>query len=216
MNRKDTYIHQGQRLRLVETIKNKGIKNKAVLDAISKVPRHLFMEQYLEHRAYEDEALPINSGQTISQPYTVAYQTELLQIEPLDKVLEVGSGSGYQAAVLSEVGARVYTIERHKDLYAHLLFFLPSLGYSQIHCFYGDGYKGLPTYGPFDSIIVTAGAPYIPEDLLSQLKIGGRLVCPVGDQATQKMVRVIRTDEEKFVNEEFGNFLFVPLLKGLN
>ena len=216
MNRSDEYIHQGQRVRLVEIIRQKGISNEAVLNAIGAVPRHLFMEDYLEHRAYDDEALPINAGQTISQPYTVAFQTELLDVKSFDKVLEVGTGSGYQAAVLAEVGARVYSIERQKELYAHLLYFLPSIGYKKVQCFYGDGYKGLPKYGPFDSIIITAGAPSIPENLLTQLRIGGRLVCPVGDRNVQIMTRVIRLTETDFETKEFGNFLFVPLLKGLN
>lgn len=217
MNKRiDDYIHKGRRQRLVEIIKLKGIKDVNVLNAIGKIPRHLFIEEYLEHRAYEDEALPIGASQTISQPYTVAFQTQLLEISFMDKVLEVGTGSGYQACVLSEMGARVFSIERQKELYAHLVHFLPDLGYSNIRCFYGDGYKGLPTYGPFDAIIITAGAPEIPTDLLTQLKLGGRLVCPVGDKNLQKMIRIIRRSDAEFETETFGDFLFVPLLKGIN
>lgn len=212
----EDYIHKGRRQRLVETIKRKGISDERILLAIGKIPRHLFVENFLEHRAYEDEALPIGASQTISQPYTVAFQTQLLELDYMDKVLEVGTGSGYQACVLSEIGARVFSIERQKELYTKALKFLPAIGYDRIRCFYGDGYKGLPTYGPFSGILVTAGAPEVPQELLGQLKIGGRLVCPVGDRSVQKMIRVIRKSDVDFETQEFGDFLFVPLLKGVN
>ncbi len=214
--RKDNFIHKGKRSRLVEQIRNKGIKDENVLQAIARVPRHLFMGEFLEHRAYDDEALPIAAGQTISQPYTVAFQSELLEVKKRDKILEVGTGSGYQAAVLLEMGARVYSIERQKELYAQTLNRFIDIGYTRIQCFYGDGYKGLPTYGPFDGIIITAGAHEIPEILLTQLKKGGKLVCPVGDRNIQVMTRVIRSREDEFNTQSFGNFAFVPMLKGIN
>jgi len=214
--RKDDFIHKGKRKNLVELIKKKGISDYNVLQAINKVPRHLFIDSFIEHKAYEDIALPIEEGQTISQPYTVAFQSELLDIKQGDKILEVGTGSGYQAAILYEMGARVFTIERQKNLYAKTMNLFIELGYSRIQCFYGDGYKGLVQYGPFDGIIVTAGAPQIPENLLLQLKIGAKMICPVGDNIEQIMYKITRIEEKKFKNENFGNFIFVPMLKGLN
>lgn len=214
--RKDDFIHKGKRKNLVELIKKKGISDNNVLQAINKVPRHLFIDSFIEHKAYEDIPLPIEEGQTISQPYTVAFQSELLDIKQGDKILEVGTGSGYQAAILYEMGARVFTIERQKNLYARTMNLFIELGYSRIQCFYGDGYKGLVQYGPFDGIIVTAGAPQIPENLLLQLKIGAKMICPVGDNTGQIMYKVTRIEEKKFKNENFGNFIFVPMLKGLN
>lgn len=211
----DSLQHRGMRRRLVETIVGKGITNQAVINAIGKIPRHLFMESGFVRFAYQDKAFPIGAGQTISQPFTVAYQTELLNVKPTDKILEVGTGSGYQAAVLVELGAQVFTIERQKELYVKVQQFLPSLGYHP-RFFLGDGYKGLPTYGPFDGIIVTAGAPYIPEDLKEQLKIGARLVIPVDYEGHQKMMVLKRIGENEFEQNEFGNFSFVPLLKGIN
>ncbi|MGF7140857.1 protein-L-isoaspartate(D-aspartate) O-methyltransferase [Roseimarinus sediminis] len=209
----DTLQHQGMRRRLVEAIRQKGITNEPVLEAIGKIPRHLFMESGFVKFAYKDQAFPIGAGQTISQPYTVAYQTQLLNIKPADKVLEVGTGSGYQAAVLLELGARVFTIERQRELYVKVQQLLPSMGYHPVF-FFGDGYKGLPTYGPFDGIIVTAGAPFIPEDLKQQLKIGARLVIPVNQSDHQVMMVLTRTGENSFEEERYGNFSFVPLLKG--
>lgn len=209
----DTLQHQGMRKRLVETIIEKGITSQPVIDAIGKIPRHLFMESGFVKFAYKDQAFPIGAGQTISQPYTVAYQTQLLNIEPNDKILEIGTGSGYQAAVLIECGAQVFTIERQKELYVKVQQQLPLLGYHP-RFFYGDGYKGLPSYGPFDGIIVTAGAPYIPDELKQQLKIGARLVIPVNYGQNQVMVVVERTGENEFDQQNFGNFSFVPLLKG--
>ncbi len=214
--RTDDYIHKGKRKQLVETIQHKGISDVRVLEAIAKIPRHWFVDSFLEHRAYDDEPLPIDADQTISQPYTVAFQTLLLELKKFDKILEVGTGSGYQAAVLHEMGARVYTIERLKILYAKTLNLFTEMGYHRIQCFYGDGYKGLPKYGPFDGIIVTAGAPQIPEELLLQLKIGGKLVCPVGEGPTQIMTRIVRQDRKHFKNQTFGRFSFVPMLKGIN
>lgn len=209
----DTLQHQGMRRRLVDTIVEKGITSQAVIAAIGKIPRHLFMESGFVKFAYKDQAFPIGAGQTISQPYTVAFQTQLLNVKSNDKILEVGTGSGYQAAVLIELGAQVFTIERQKELYVKVQQLLPSLGYHP-RFFYGDGYKGLPTYGPFDGIIVTAGAPFIPDDLKQQLKIGARMVIPVDQGNHQIMIVVERKAENEFDEQHFGNFSFVPLLKG--
>jgi len=209
----DTYRHKGLRQKLVEVIKEKGIKDTRILDAIGKVPRHLFMESGFVEFAYRDQAFPIGSGQTISQPYTVAFQTELLQVEKHQKILEVGTGSGYQAAILLELGAKVYTIERQRELYLKSSALLKKMGYKP-YFFYGDGYLGQPTYAPFDKILITAGAPEIPRDLLSQLKIGGRMVVPVGGGEGQVMMTIDRTDENNYVENEHGFFAFVPLLKG--
>jgi protein-L-isoaspartate(D-aspartate) O-methyltransferase len=200
---------------LVEILVEKGITDQQILDAIGKIPRHLFMESGFERFAYKDQAFPISAGQTISQPYTVAYQTQLLQIKPNSKILEVGTGSGYQAAVLLELGAQVFTIERQQELYVKVQQFLPSIGYHP-RFFYGDGYKGLPTYGPYDGIIVTAGAPYVPDALKEQLKINGRLVIPVGTSNFQVMNLFVRIDETRFEQKELGDFAFVPLLNGTN
>jgi protein-L-isoaspartate(D-aspartate) O-methyltransferase len=212
---KDSLQHKGLRKRLVETLIEKGITNQQILEAIGKIPRHLFMESSFEKFAYKDKPFPISAGQTISQPYTVAYQTQLLQIKPNSKILEVGTGSGYQAAVLLELGAQVFTIERQQELYVKVQQLLPALGYHP-RFFFGDGYKGLPTYGPYDGIIVTAGAPYIPEDLKTQLKIGGRMVIPVGVGNFQEMTLIVRKNENSFEQKELGTFAFVPLLNGTN
>ncbi len=209
----DTLRHQGMRKRLVDRLKIKGIRNPQILDAIGKIPRHLFMESTFINFAYKDQAFPIGAGQTISQPYTVACQTLLLQVEKNEKVLEVGTGSGYQAAVLLELGAKVFTIERQKELYSKVQKFLPEIGYNPAF-FFGDGYKGLPNFAPFDKILVTAGAPSVPEDLKNQLKIGGRLVIPVGNDRRQIMKVLIRVSETEFKMEKHGSFVFVPLLKG--
>lgn len=209
----DTLQHKAMRRRLVEAIVEKGITNTEVINAIGKIPRHLFMESSFMKFAYKDQAFPIGSGQTISQPYTVAYQSQLLNVKPNDKILEVGTGSGYQAAILIELGAQVYTIERQKELYVKVQQLLPAIGYHP-RFFYGDGYKGLPTYGPFDGIIVTAGAPYIPNDLKQQLKVGARLIIPVDNGNSQEMVVVERISDDLFDEQKYGNFSFVPLLKG--
>jgi protein-L-isoaspartate(D-aspartate) O-methyltransferase len=211
----DTYLHKGLRKKLVEEIRSKGIKDQAVLDAINRVPRHLFMDSSFMKFAYKDQAFPIGSGQTISQPYTVAFQTELLKVKPGDKILEIGTGSGYQAAILLEMGARVYTIERIKKLMIKAKTLLPGIGYNP-HFFYGDGYSGLPAYAKFDKILITAAAPKIPENLLEQLKIGGRMVLPTGSSYSQVMTLVVKTGENEFKKTEHGYFVFVPLLKGKN
>jgi len=212
---KDTFKHQGLRQQLVETIEAKGIKDKNVLDAIGKIPRHLFMDSSFLDHAYQDKAFPIAADQTISQPYTVAFQSELLQINPGDKVLEIGTGSGYQTAVLCLLGAKVFSVERQHELYKKTSKFLPKLNYRAKKLIFGDGYIGLEDEAPFDSIIVTAGAPFVPKPLLSQLKIGGRLVIPVGD-AVQTMTLFIRKGPKEFEQHEFGEFRFVPLLEDKN
>ncbi|WP_034040164.1 protein-L-isoaspartate(D-aspartate) O-methyltransferase [Wocania ichthyoenteri] len=212
---KDTFKHKGLRQQLVNVLKNKGITNEAVLKAIGNIPRHLFMDSgFLDH-AYQDKAFPIAADQTISQPYTVAFQSELLEVKKGAKVLEIGTGSGYQTAVLCELGAKVFSIERQQELFKKTNKFLPKLGYRAKKLIFGDGYKGLIEEAPFDSIIVTAGAPFVPKPLLSQLKIGGRLVIPVGDDV-QIMTLFIRKGKKEFEQEEFGEFRFVPLLEDKN
>jgi protein-L-isoaspartate(D-aspartate) O-methyltransferase len=211
----DTYLHKGLRKKLVEEIKSKGIRDQAVLDAVGNVPRHFFMDSSFTKFAYKDQAFPIGSGQTISQPYTVAFQTELLKVKPGDRIMEIGTGSGYQAAILLEMGARVYTIERIKKLMIKTKTLLPSLGYNP-HFFYGDGYSGLPTYAKFDKILITAAAPQIPENLLAQLKTGGRMVLPIGSSYSQVMTLVVKTGENDYNKTEHGYFVFVPMLKGKN
>ena len=212
---KDTLKHKGLRNKLVRTITSKGIKDQDVLDAVGRVPRHLFMDSgFLDH-AYQDKAFPISAGQTISQPYTVAFQTELLNINPKDKVLEIGTGSGYQTAILLELKAVVFTIERQLELFKKTKLFLEKIGYRPKKIVFGDGYKGLPEEAPFDGIIVTAGAPEVPKALLEQLSIGGRLVIPVGVKE-QIMIRITRISEKEFKRESFGTFRFVPLLEDKN
>ncbi|WP_422104966.1 protein-L-isoaspartate(D-aspartate) O-methyltransferase [Winogradskyella sp.] len=213
---KDTFKHKGMRQQLVDSIrKHGGIKDEAVLTAINKVPRHLFMDSGFIDHAYVDKAFPIAADQTISQPYTVAFQTELLQVKSGDKVLEIGTGSGYQCAVLIELGAKVYSIERQQELFKKTSKFLPKIGYRAKKLVFGDGYKGLPEEAPFDGIIVTAGAPFVPKPLLSQLKVGGRLVIPVGEEV-QTMTLFIRKGPKAFEKHEFGQFRFVPLLENKN
>lgn len=207
----DTYKHKGRRRRLVELLKQKGISNKNVLEAIMVTPRHFFFPSDFSDEAYEDRAFPIGSDQTISQPYTVAFQTELLQINKGDKVLEIGTGSGYQAAILSAMGAEVYTIETIENLFRQTTELFKSLKLP-IHCFLGDGSQGLPNIAPFDGIIVTAGGNTMAENLRSQLKEGGRLVVPVGDREIQKMVLIKRLVENNFQRTEHGEFKFVPLV----
>jgi protein-L-isoaspartate(D-aspartate) O-methyltransferase len=208
----DSYKHKGMRRKLMETVAEKGIKDQRILDAIGKIPRHQFMDSSFDSFAYQDVPFPIGAGQTISQPYTVAFQTELLEIKKGDKVLEVGTGSGYQACVLAELGAKVFTIERQKLLYDKTRPFLIQMGYN-IKTFYGDGYKGLPTFAPFDKILITAGAPDVPSDLLSQMKLGGLMVIPVGGEQGQKMTRIERLNEKEFNRSFHGDFAFVPMLK---
>ena len=211
----DNYRHQGKRQHLVKTIKKKGIVDEKVISAIGKIPRHLFMDSSFEDHAYQDKAFPIAADQTISQPYTVAFQTELLQIKKGEKILEIGTGSGYQTAVLCELGAKVYSIERQRTLYKKTKTFLSKIGYRPKFLSFGDGYKGLPEYAPFDKIIVTAGAPTLPKDLLSQLKVDGRMVIPLG-KTVQTMTLFIRKSQTEFDKEEFGEFKFVPLLENKN
>lgn len=212
---KDTGKHQGLRNQLVSVLEQKGITDKNVLEAIRKIPRHLFLDSSFEDYAYQDKAFPIGAGQTISQPYTVAFQSQLLQVERDHKVLEIGTGSGYQTAVLYMMGAKVYSVERQNELFKTTSLLLPKLGIRPKHLSFGDGYKGLPNYAPFDSIIVTAGAPLIPKPLMAQLKIGGRLVIPVGNDP-QIMTMLIRKSETQFEKHEFGEFRFVPLLENKN
>ena len=196
-------------------VEAKGVKDKKVLAAINKIPRHLFMDSSFEDHAYQDKAFPIAADQTISQPYTVAFQTELLGIKKGDSVLEIGTGSGYQTAVLCELGAKVYSIERQRELYKKTKVFLSKIGYRPKYLSFGDGYKGLEEYAPFDKIIVTAGAPYVPKPLLAQLKVGGRLVIPVGENV-QVMTLFVRKSNKEFDKKEFGDFRFVPLLEDKN
>ena len=218
VSKEDEYLFMGKRKRLVEQLRAKGISDEKVLGAIEKIPRHLFFDQttarpaLLDH-AYSDKALPIGAGQTISHPYTVAFQTQQLDVQPGEKVLEIGTGCGYQTAVLVEMKAKVYSIERQKSLFDKTKLFLPFIGYKSAKLIYGDGYKGLPQVSPFDKIIVTAGAPYIPNELLAQLKVGGIMLIPIGEGESQEMVWLKKTDESKFDRKTLGSFKFVPLLQ---
>jgi len=213
---KDTYRYQGLRKKLVEELKQKGIKDQAVLRAFEKIPRHFFFEKAFVEWAYQNKAFPIGKGQTISQPYTVAFQTEVLNIKKRETVMEIGTGSGFQAAVLATLGARVYTIERHETLHLTAKQRLKKMGYAGIRFYFKDGYKGLPEFAPFDKILVTAAAPEIPQALKMQLKINGKLVVPVGDAKGQKMLLITRLGPEHFEEKELGNFKFVPFLKGIS
>jgi protein-L-isoaspartate(D-aspartate) O-methyltransferase len=207
----DSFRHQGLRKQLIEQLAEKGIHDTRVLEAMNKIPRHLFLDNAFVNFAYQDKAFPIGAGQTISQPYTVAFQSQLLELKPYEKVLEVGTGSGYQAAVLSLLDADVYTIERQRELFLKTKKFLPELGYN-CRFVYGDGYKGLPKFAPFDKIIITCGAPFIPDDLVSQLKVGGRMVAPIGDGDVQVMHLIEKITEIETRITTHGEFLFVPML----
>jgi len=209
---KDNFRTKGMRKKLIEVLREKGIDNEAVLEVMMEIPRHYFFDSSFLEFAYDDKAFPIGAGQTISQPYTVAFQSSLLQIKKGEKVLEIGTGSGYQAAVLAKLGAKLYTIERHKSLYEKAKTRLPEWGY-RARFFYGDGYKGLPSYAPFDKIIVTCGAPFVPEALIEQLKVEGVLVIPVGGDDTQKMLYITKTSETEYKTETTGDFAFVPMLE---
>ena len=210
----DTYQHRGLRKQLVNILRQKGITDEQVLAAINNIPRHFFLDSAFDKIAYEDRAFPIEEGQTISQPYTVAYQTQLLQVKPFEKVLEIGTGSAYQASVLAEMGARVYTIERQKILFELNKNFIFKKKYPNIKFFYGDGFEGLPTYAPFDKMIITAAAPFIPPKLVQQLKTGGLMVVPVDVGPFQQMLRLTKLADGSYSEERFDNFSFVPMLEG--
>jgi protein-L-isoaspartate(D-aspartate) O-methyltransferase len=212
----DSYRHKGLRKKLIDQLREKGITDEQVLTALNDIPRHFFMDSALDNIAYEDRAFPIAEGQTISQPYTVAYQTQLLQVKPNDKILEIGTGSIYQATVLAELGAKVYTIERQKVLFDKTKNYIFKSKYSNLKFFYGDGFEGLPTYGPFDKIIITAAAPFIPPKLIAQLKTGGKMVIPVDEGPHQRMLRLTKKEDGTYSEEVFENFSFVPMLKGKN
>jgi len=212
----DTYRHKGLRKKLVDVLKGKGVTDEKVLDAILKIPRHFFLDSAFDEVAYEDRAFPIAEKQTISQPYTVAYQTQLLEVKPFMKVLEIGTGSGYQASVLAELGVQLYTIERQKKLYEANKKFDYLKKYPNLKLFYGDGYEGLPTYGPFDRVLITAAAPEIPRKLIEQLKIGGKMVIPVGSGDVQIMKRLTKEGGGRLAEEVFDRFSFVPMLGGKN
>ena len=211
----DTYRHKGLRRKLIQSLREKGIEDEAVLDAMEALPRHYFLDSAFSDDAYEDKPFPIGEGQTISQPYTVAFQSSLLMVEPGMRVLEIGTGSGYQAATLSLMGANVYTIERHEALYETTRELLRLIDLKNIRCFLGDGYAGLPHHAPFDRILVTAGAPFVPPALLDQLAIGGFLVIPVDIADYQEMQRIHRKSADTFETENFGRFRFVPFVKGV-
>lgn len=211
----DSYRHKGLRKKLVEVLREKGITSDAVLEAIQEIPRHFYIESALEHLAYEDRALSIADGQTISQPYTVAYQTQLLEAKRNEKILEIGTGSMYQASVLAHLGAKVHTIERHKSLFANTGNSYPAKKYPSIKFFYGDGFKGLPTYAPFDKIIITAAAPHVPDLLLKQLKVGGIMVVPITENGQEIMHRITKLDTDDIKDEQLGTFSFVPMLSGI-
>jgi protein-L-isoaspartate(D-aspartate) O-methyltransferase len=212
----DSYRHKGLRKQLVDVLKEKGITDERVLAAIMAIPRHYFMDSAFDKIAYEDRAFPIAEGQTISQPYTVAYQSQLLDIKPYEKVLEIGTGSGYQAIVLGEMQAQVYTIERQKKLFEEHKNFILRKKYPNIKYFYGDGFEGLPTYGPFDKVIITAAAPYVPPKLIQQLKTGGKMVIPVGEGKVQRMLRLTKQADGGYTEELYENFSFVPMVEGKN
>ena len=210
----DTYQYKGLRRQLVEVLRKKGITDENVLTAITNIPRHFFLDSAFDKIAYEDRAFPIGEGQTISQPYTVAYQTQLLEIKPNDKVLEIGTGSVYQASVLAEMGAKVFTVERQKKLYEKNKAFIFRAKYPNIKFFYGDGFQGLPTYAPFDKVIITAAAPFVPPRLITQLKIGGMMVIPVDLGPVTQMLRLTKLADSSYSEERFDNFSFVPMLEG--
>ena len=210
----DTYRHKGLRKKLMDVLKDKGITDDNVLAAMNNIPRHFFLDSAFDEIAYEDRAFPISEGQTISQPYTVAYQTQLLQVKPFDKILEIGTGSIYQATVLAEMGAKVFTIERQKVLFEKTKNYIFKTTYPNLKFFFGDGYEGLPTFAPFDKVIITAAAPFIPPKLIEQLKAGGKMVVPLNEGEHQRMLRITKNEEGSTTEEAFQNFSFVPMLTG--
>ena len=212
----DTYRHKGLRKKLIDILRDKGITDNTVLDAINNIPRHFFLDSAFDEIAYEDRAFPISDGQTISQPYTVAYQTQLLQLKPGDKILEIGTGSIYQASVLAEMGTKVFTIERQKNLFEKTKQFIFKTKYPNLKFFYGDGFEGLPTYAPFDKVIITAAAPFVPPKLIEQLKTGGKMIIPVDEGSLQRMLRLTKNADGSYEEEVFQNFSFVPMLSGRN
>ena len=212
----DTYRHKGLRKKLIDSIRAKGISDENVLEAMNNIPRHFFLDSALDEIAYEDRAFPISEGQTISQPYTVAYQTQLLQVKPHEKILEIGTGSMYQAAVLAEMDTKVFTIERQKKLFEKTKQFIFRSKYPNLKFFYGDGYEGLPTYAPFDKVLITAAAPFIPPKLIDQLKTGGKMVIPLDEGQFQRMLRITKNADGTVTEEAFHNFSFVPMLSGRN
>lgn len=215
-NYTDTFRHKGLRQKLVDELKSKGIENTAVLDAINNIPRHFFLDSALDNIAYEDRAFPIAANQTISQPYTVAYQTQLLDVKRFDKILEIGTGSAYQASVLAYLGARVYSIERQKELFSNNLKFEYLKKFLNLKMHFGDGFAGLPTFAPFDKIIITCGAPFIPLKLIEQMKVGGIMIIPVDEDNAQRMLKVVKQDDGTYTEEKLDLFSFVPMLEGKN
>ncbi|MGI8951636.1 MAG: protein-L-isoaspartate(D-aspartate) O-methyltransferase [Chitinophagaceae bacterium] len=214
-NFEDTYRHKGLRKQLVDLLREKGISDENVLNAINNIPRHFFLDSAFDKIAYEDRAFPIAEGQTISQPYTVAYQTQLLQVNRGDKILEIGTGSAYQATILAEMGARVYTIERQKKLFEQSKDFVLKKKYPSIKFFFGDGFEGLPSFASFDKILITAAAPFVPPKLVGQIKIGGKMVLPLNDETrSQRMFRITKLPDGTIKKESFEHFSFVPMLKG--
>jgi len=211
----DTYRTKGLRKKLVEILIQKGITDQNVLNAIGRVPRHVFLDPAFQEWAYKDQAFPIDANQTISQPFTVAMQSSLLEVKKGDKILEIGTGSGYQAVILAEIGAKVYSIERQKTLFDQTSRKLVQMGYPQIRTLYGDGWKGAERFAPFDKIIITAAAGEVPHALLNQLKIGGLMIIPLGTDV-QKMLRITKKGTNSFVKKEFGKYRFVPMLQGVN
>lgn len=212
----DTYRHKGLRKKLIDILRDKGITDNNVLDAVNNIPRHFFLDSAFDEIAYEDRAFPISEGQTISQPYTVAYQTQLLQVKTGEKILEIGTGSIYQASVLAEMGTKVFTIERQKNLFEKTKQFIFKTKYPNLKFFYGDGFEGLPTYAPFDKVLITAAAPFVPPKLIEQLKTGGKMIIPVDEGSLQRMLRLTKNADGTYEEEVFQNFSFVPMLSGRN
>lgn len=213
-NYEDTYRHKGLRKKLMDILRDKGITDENVLMAMNNIPRHFFLDSAFDEIAYEDRAFPISEGQTISQPYTVAYQTQLLQVKPFDKILEIGTGSIYQATVLAEMGAKIFTIERQKVLFEKTKSYIFKAKYPNLKFFFGDGYEGLPTYSPFDKVIITAAAPFVPPKLIGQLKAGGKMIIPVDEGGHQRMLRITKNTDGSVSEEAFQHFSFVPMLTG--